>query len=215
MPGNRQPGHSPPVWPRLAGRRASTPAIGGLAPAPVEIPLCWLTGQVMMRQDPPRNYAEVTQASTELDAPAGGVWFAENTASIADHDGVFPAPPVTLTSPTHGDAPALAEFTVDYGADPRMRLVQATVDLMHRAPAEWLRCVRIQKWQRIRFTGTPPEFPQGADSLIVVGIAHEIGLTVRRVTWTLSPTVGDVPGTPGPWFRVDSSELDGTDLLPY
>lgn len=58
-------------------------------------------------------------------------------------------------------------------------------------------------------------WPDGVTDLVIEGVTHHIGVDVRWVTWNTSPVIGSAPGVAGPWFRTDSSRLDGTDLVPF
>lgn len=58
-------------------------------------------------------------------------------------------------------------------------------------------------------------WPDGTTSLLIEGIQHTGGVDDRVVVWNTSPVIGSTPGIPGPWFRTDSSRLDGADRLPF
>lgn len=175
-------------------------------PPPVEIPICWLTSPVPLRLEQAVNDATVSQAG-------GAESHAEDSASVTDYTvNEFTE---TLYTRIAADARNLAQHAVTYGAEPRMRSPELVLDLMHRTDVERWRILRVQQGQRILLTDVPAEFPVGADSLVVSGIRHEVGLAVRRVHWTTSPVVGSTPGVPGPWFYTDDSLTDGTDLLPF
>lgn len=175
-------------------------------PPPTEIPLCWFTQPVPLRLERAVNDATVTQSD-------GAESHAEDADSVDDYTvNSFAA---TLSTRTAADARNLASHTVRYGAEPRTRSPQLTLDLMHRTDIERWRILRVRQGDRITLTGVPAEFPTGADSLVISGIQHQIGLTVRRVQWTTTAVVGSTPGVPGPWFYTDDSLSDGTDLLPF
>lgn len=199
------PGHSPPRWPRFGRRVDATPAVGGRAPAPHDIPICWLSGRVVLRLNPPYTTAAVTRdgstasaSSPELDTVVGDIPFT-----------------ATLYSATGADATNLAHWTVTYRDKSRMRAPELVVDLMARTDDERLRLLRIKRGERVRLTGVPPEFPEGASSLVVGGIHHEIGSLVRKIRFTTQSVIGVVPGVPGPWFRLGTSEFGGTDIIPF
>jgi hypothetical protein len=200
------PAFSPPVWPRLGRRRFDVPAIGGLAAAPMQIPLCWLSQPVRLRLERPANAARIAQNE-------GSTGRASDTDSIAEY-GVYLAT-ATLYSLDGGDAESLASMKVTYGANPRMTSPELVIDLLYRTDDEKRQLLRVQRHQRIQLTGTPPEFPIGASSLIVAGITHEVGISARRLKFTTSPVAGSTPGVPGPWFRLDVSSLNGTDVVPF
>lgn len=205
--GARAPGYAPPGWPRLGRRLLATPAVGGLAPPPTEIPLLWLSQPLPHRMDPPYNNAEVTQAS------GGAVGRRRDTASIAEFgDQPFTA---TLSTATAADAVALASYVINRRGDARVRSPRLTVNLLYRTDAERQLLLNVRRNRRIRITGVPPEFPEGADSLVVTGITHDIGVTTRLIHFATRAVIGTEPGVPGPWFRLGSSALGGTDIVPF
>ena len=205
--GPRAPGYAPPGWPRFGRRILATPAVGGLAPPPTQIPLLWLSQPLPHRMDPPYNNAEVTQAN------GGAVGRKRDAASIAEYgDQPFVE---TLHTATALDATALAIFAVTRRGDPRVRSPQLTVNLLYRTDAEKQLLLSVRRNRRIQITGVPPEFPEGADSLVVTGITHQIGVAVRLIHFATRAVIGTTPGVPGPWFRVGSSALGGTDLIPF
>jgi len=170
------------------------------APAPVEIPLCWLTQPVQLRLEKPHTTASVSQ-------PNFGT--ASATAGAAS-DFPFEA---TLESATGGDAQNLADFTVAYRSLPLMRSPVLIIDLMHRSDAEKVMLLRIERNQRIKITGTPPEYPAGAQHLIVSGITNTVGVFARKLRFTTRPVIGTSPGVSGPWFYPGASEWGGPDIL--
>lgn len=204
--GSRAPGFSRPDWPRLGRRLNAVPAVGGLPLPPLRIPICWLSDPVTLRMDQPTNYATITQdGGTEARS--------SDTASIAEY-GQFPLA-VTLQTACNADPANLAHWTKTYKATPRTRSPELIIDLLYRTDAEKQLIVEVQRGRRIQLTGVPPEFPEGASSLIVSGITHELGIKDRRVKWTTSAVVGAVAGVPGPWFRLGSSSLGGTHVVPF
>ncbi len=65
-------------------------------------------------------------------------------------------------------------------------------------------------------TPNPTGWPDGVTELVIEGIEHTIGSDdARWVRWKTAPVIGSVAGTAGPWFRLDESRTDGTDLLPF
>lgn len=169
-------------------------------PAPVEIPLCWFTQPVRLRLERPFTTASVSQ-------PGYGTAFA--TAGAAS-DFPFTA---TLSSATAGDAQSLADWTVAYRGLALTRCPELTLDLMIRSTAEKVMLLRVEKNQRIKITGVPGEFPQGAAHLIVSGINNEMGVLKRRLRWTTRPVIGTAPGVSGPWFYLGASAWDGPDII--
>lgn len=176
-------------------------------PPPIEIPLLWLSQPLPHRMDPPYNDAEVTQAN------GGSVARRRNRTSI-DEVGVQPFG-ATLDTATGTDAVALAAYVIAQRGEARVRSPRLTVDLLYRTPSEQRLLLRIRRGRRILITGVPAGFPEGADSLVVTGVSHEIGVTVRLLHLTTAAVVGSTPGTPGPWFRLGSSVMGGTDTYPF
>lgn len=177
------------------------------APAPTEIPLLWLSQPLPHRMDPPYNDAEVTQAE------GGAVARRRDKTSIAEI-GVQPYT-ATLNTATAGDAAALAAYVIAQRGEARVRSPRLTVNLLLRTDSERKRLLRIRRGRRILITGVPAEFPEGADSLVVTGISHEIGVTTRLLHLTTAAVVGTTPGVPGPWFRLGSSVIGGDDVYPF
>lgn len=205
MPVN-PPTNAAPRWPRLGTRRPASPVVGTIPPPPIDIPICWLSGSVSLRLDKPINFAAVTQYGKATATKT-------HTASI-DEVGSQPFT-ATLYTPITADAANLATWTIAYRLTPRMRAPSLTVDLMYRTDDERILLRRIERNQRIRLTGVPAEFPEGASSLVVSGLTHEIGYATRRLTFTTAYVLGANPGIPGPWFRTDVSATDGTHVVPY
>jgi hypothetical protein len=185
-----------------------TAVVTDYRPPPTEIPICWLTGDVTLRLDQPFNYAEVTQSGANAASD-------RNASAIAEV-GVFPFY-ATLSTIIEADTASLASWIVDYQAAPRMRAPTLTIDLLAsgRTDTEIAMLLGIRRFSRIRLTGVPAEFPEGASSLIVTGSTHDRGVRVRRLKLTTRSVIGSTPGTPGPWFRIGSSLIDGTDVIPF
>jgi hypothetical protein len=171
-------------------------------PAAVEIPLCWFTQPLRLRMDKPYTTATVDQ-------PNFGTAY---DSSGAAQDSPFRA---TLQSITPGVAQNLATFTVTYRAEALTRCPELHLDLMHRTVAERVKLLRVRKNQRIHITGTPPEFPVGAEHLIVSGIVNEIGTQRRRIRWTTRPVIGTAPGVSGPWFYPGASTWGSSDAFIF
>lgn len=200
------PGFSPPAWPRLGASRRHTGNPLGLTPVPVEIPLCWLSGPVRLRLERPFTTAAVSRVGH-------GTARDTNTAALIQYKSLlFPA---ALDTACSADPAVLASWTVTYRATPLTRSPELTLNLLIRSDEERVRILSVQRNQRIRLTGVPPEFPVGAADLVVSGITDEIGVFVRRVKWTTRAIVGVTPGTPGPWFRVGHSTVGGSHIIPF
>lgn len=204
--GSRTPGFSPPHWVRFGRRPNFTPAVGGLPLPPLQIPICWLSNPVRLRMEQPVNYATVTQE--------GGTEARSRDTDSIDEYGQFPFT-ATLQTATNADPANLAHWTVTHKAEPRTRSPELVIDLLYRSDAEQQLIVEVQRGRRIQLTGVPPQFPEGAHSLIISGVTHQRGVSIRRVKWTTSAVVGTVPGVPGPWFRLGSSSLGGSDIVLF
>jgi hypothetical protein len=178
----------------------------GVAADPAQIPLCWLSRSIVLRLNRPINHAEVSQVN--------GVSAREdNDPSIATN-GVFPFT-ATLTTAVDADTANLGHWVVTYFGDPRMHLPVLTVDLMYRTDDQKRFLLRLGVGQRIQLTGVPSTWPQGADHLVIVGVAHDISRVVRRLRFTASALVGSTLGQSGPWFRWGDSRWDGSDVRPF
>lgn len=195
-----RPGSKPPAGPlRPYGYPANA------APVPYEIPICWLTSPVMLRLEQPYTTAAVTrQGSTYRDASAS------NRAEYGDFPFI-----AELDTPTVADPANLANWTVTYQSTPRTRAPQLILNLLWRTDTEKVALLRIPRWSRIKLTGVPPEFPEGASSLVVAGMKHQMSLAGRLLYIVTAPVIGAVAGVPGPWFRYGASAWGGTDIIPF
>lgn len=173
---------------------------------PVQIPICWLSMPVRLRLEEPVNTATVARAN-------GVTTYAVDRPSVAEF-GAYPFE-ATLATLDETDPANLAAWVLAYKAEPKTSAPELTIDLLYRTDSEKRLILGAGIGRRIQLTGVPDEFPEGASSLVITGRAHTIGVGVRRITWTTDPVLGEVPGTPGPWFRLDSSYLDGTDVLAF
>lgn len=178
-------------------------------PAPVDIPYTWLSYNLRYRPEKPYTTATVTQA--------GGV-----TARAQDDDAVneygdnsFTAELATAVS---ADAANLAKHVVGMyaqaGQVPRVRMSQLVIQLAGRRGYEQHRILSIKQGQRIRITDAPPRWPVGMTEQIVEGRRRECS-DGSVVTFITSPVIGVTPGVSGPWFRLDVSQLDATDRVPF
>lgn len=176
-------------------------------PAPIKIPICWLSQPVKLRLERPINAATIS-------VPGGTTGRYKDDASIAAVRSRYPYT-ATLTTVTPSDATNLAHWVVTYGVEQRTRSPQLIIDLLYRTDAEKIRLLRITLGRRIEITDVPDNFPEGAAHLLVIGITHEIGLRTRRMLLTTTAIIGSDPGVAGPWTRLGHSRLDGSDsLLP-
>ncbi len=201
------PGFSPPVWPRLGAARGDTGLSAGLPPPLVEIPICWLSQPVRLRLEKPFTTAAVSRFGR-------GTAYASAAGNLRRQAGDQPFT-ATLDTACSADSAVLAHWTVTYRADPLTRSPELIINLMHRTDAERARILSLQRNQRIRLVGVPPEFPEGADTPIISGITDEIGVFARRVRFTTRAVVGVDPGVAGPWFRVGNSAVGGDHIVPF
>lgn len=206
MPRN-PPGFSPPVWPRLGASRGDTGQSLGLPPVLVEIPLCWLTPPVRFRLEKPFTTAAVNRFGH-------GTAYAAATAAARQVAGDQPFT-ATLDCACTADPSVLASWTVTYRAEALTRAPELVISLLHRSDDERVRILSIQRGQRIRLTGVPPNFPEGADTPIISGITDEVGTMARRIRFTTRAVIGVEPGIAGPWFRVGTSAVGGDHIIPF
>jgi hypothetical protein len=206
MPNSSPVLFTPTARPPINIRRPSGVAVAGAAPVPFDIPLCWLTPPVTLRLEQPYTTAEISRD--------GGGTYRNVHAANRDEYGDFPYT-ATLATFTDTDPANLAHWTVTYRSIPRVRCSQIAINLMFRTDSERVDLLRIPRWSRIRLTGVPPEFPEGAASIVVAGAKHQIGLAGHMLYLTTAPVVGLVAGVPGPWFRYGQSSWGGTDVIPF
>lgn len=178
-------------------------------PAPVEIPYGWLHDLLRYRQEKPLTSAAVTRdgASTARE---------RDPVAISEYgDNPFTA---ALHTACTADAPNLAKHVIDFyaqaGQIPRSRMSSMTIQLAGRPQAELHRILSIRQGQRIHISGAPTTWPAGMTEQIVEGIARSYS-DGALITFLTSPVIGSTPGVAGPWFRVDVSAADGTDLIPF
>jgi len=193
---------------------------GSGAPDATVIPWTWLTVPIELRADQPINSAAITrvnQAAATVNATASQTTY-----------GVFAAA-TTLDTISPDDAANLAAFLTTYYANPLMRCPTITMSLVPRTDEERWRILGREIGDRFTLgPGTvqdapghttvlpvPAGLPIGAQSLVIEGIQHASSVTDRVAEWTTAPLLGSSPGVEGPWFRLGSSRLDGTDALPF
>jgi hypothetical protein len=120
---------------------------GGWPPRPIEIPMSWLSGRAMFRQDPPFARAEVGQRG-------GDTARARNTASVINgREWVFTA---TVDSIVDVDGSNLAAWITAYYTDPLPRSSAMSLILNSRTPTEIWRILSVVQGSRIRITGSEP-----------------------------------------------------------
>lgn len=207
MPGSRAPGFSPPRWPRLGRRRDATRPVGGLAPAVVTIPSSWISPGLTRKPTVAVTKAQIAQAN-------GPTYYSSATSAQVAQYGVNTAS-VTLDTPVDADAQNLATMLTTFQAVPRPRQPTLTFNLLSRTDAECLIILGVQLAQRVVITGAPAGTPPGALNFTVEGISHVLAVDQRTVTWATSALIGTTTTAPGIWFRLGSSSLGGSDLVPF
>jgi len=180
---------------------------GTIFPTPVTLDYGWLVQPVAWRPVPPVNSQTVTRTGA-------GSAYATNTSSINEY-GVYDPGGVTLETANDGDPASLASYATTWQPNFLQRPPQLAFDLIHRSTTEQWAILSVTEGTRITLTNTPATWPAECVSVFVDGIAHEIGLDSRTVTFTCSPLVGQAAGQVGPWFQLDRSFLSGSDVLPF
>jgi hypothetical protein len=193
---------------RTGAQLAADWYFGGLGPpAPVEIPYTWLSA-LTWRVDLPYTSASVA-------GPSGTDRRYDPDARARYGDRAYSA---TLSTATDADPANLAAWVMSYLADPgdtpRQRMV-LRLRLGSRTQTECWRVLDVGEGRRISITGAPSTWPAGATEQIVEGRGHLVDADEHTVQWITSPVIGSSPGTAGPWFRLDNSQLDGDDALPF
>lgn len=177
--------------------------LDGLSPpAAVQIPWSWLSGPVRFRQVKPFTHAAVTKAS-------GGT--AESSVS-GEEQTDFEA---VLDTANDVDAMNLAHFMTTYYDTARTRIASVALILNARTVTEIWTILGVGVGDRFTLTDPPASWPTGATSLVVEGVQHASDGDQRVVVWSTSPLIGETVGSVGPFFRVGTSVLGGTDLLPW
>jgi hypothetical protein len=77
------------------------------------------------------------------------------------------------------------------------------------------RVLGVRIGDRISIPDAPATWPAGSSTLFVEGVTRVESAAQRTVTWNTSPVIGAAPGQVGPWFRLNSSLLGGSDLVPF
>lgn len=181
----------------------------GVAPPPVTvIPYSWLSPPAFFRADQPIN-------SPQIQRTGAGTAVRPNATSISQY-GEFPVS-ISLATLSSADAPALAYWFSTYYSGFRMRCPSLTINLLdsRRTQDEIWRVLGVRIGDRISIPDAPVTWPEGANTLMVEGIAHTVSQNERRVTFNTSPVIGATAGVVGPWFREGISVAGGTDAGPF
>lgn len=184
---------------------------GFTPPVPTQIPYTWLSPPFRARADQPINDVAITRTG-------GETAYLVNSTSIDSYGDFTGGGQISLATVSRDDPLSYATWIVNYYSGHRMRCPSLTVNIFGgvRTDAEVWRILGVKIGTRIQITGAPATWPEGTTSLIVEGIAHQVGQNVRTVTWNTSPVIGGTPGTVGPWFRLNGASLiNGVDVLPF
>jgi hypothetical protein len=175
---------------------------------------------LVLRPDQPINSAQITRV---------GQAAANNTSAASQTTyGVFAAS-ATLDTISPDDANNFGLWLVAYYANPLLRVPTVSLSLVYRTNPERATILGVEIGQRVTLgpgtvqdyaghtTGIaiPAGLPPAAQSWVVEGIHHTSSVLDRIVEWTTSPLLGVTPGVEGPWFRLDSSVLGGSDVVPF
>lgn len=193
----------------MGAKAANDFFFGFTPPIPIQIPYDWLSPPLRARSDAPINDVSVAR-------PGGLTAYQRNDTSVSRF-GDFTAT-YTLDTAIDADLQAFANWVVSYYAISRSRCPSLMINLFgpKRTDADRLRVLGVAIGTRIQITGSPATWPEGIFSLIVEGVTHQFGGNVRTVTWNTSPVIGSVPGTSGPWFRLNGvSQINGADVVPF
>lgn len=180
-------------------------------PPPVtDIPYAWIVQPLSFRSDVLYTVATVS---------AGDVERQQSDATSVDEFGEIEFS-ATSDSAVDADATNLGSHVLTYyatqpAAVPRMRIPVLVIDLLPLTDVERWRVLALGLGDRIRVPDAPATWPEGASTAVIEGVSRVINLDRPSVAWNLAAVVGEDPGVPGPWFRLDSSLLDGTDKIPY
>jgi len=203
------PLYSPAERPRHRawGSTSTTGAIGGLPSPVLEIPYFWVSDPIVRKPTTAITKAQVSQAGgTNYNSSASAALvrqFGANSASVS------------LSNASDADQQNLATFLTTYQATPRPRQPLLTLNLFSRTEAESSLILAVGLAARIRIIGAPTATPPGALNFTVQGIRHSMGVEARTVTWATAALIGTTTTAPGPWFRLGSSVLGGSDLVPF
>lgn len=173
----------------------------------VSIPFSWISPGLTRKPTVAVTKAQITQAN-------GPTYYSSATSAQVAQYGVNTAS-VTLDTPVDADAQNLATMLTTFQAVPRPRQPTLTFNLLARTDAECLIILGVQLAQRVVITGAPAGTPPGALNFTVEGISHVLAVDQRTVTWATSALIGTTTTAPGIWFRLGSSSLGGSDIVPF
>jgi len=180
---------------------------GGLPLPPVEIPFSWISDPIVRKPTTAITKAQVSQAG-------GTTSYSSASAALVRQFGANSAV-VSLSNASDADQMNLAVFFTTYQATPRPRQPLLTLNLFSRTEAEADLILAVPLAARVRVTGAPAATPPGALNFTLQGIRHVMGVEVRTVTWSTAALIGTTTTAPGLWFRLGTSTLGGSDLVPF
>jgi hypothetical protein len=207
LPSFRRPSYAPPGRPRLGDRPAFAAANGGTPPAAVEIPFSWIATPIARKPTTAITKAQISQLN-------GATAYSSATAAAIRQYGVNTAQ-TTLDTDCDADPLNLATFLTTYQSTPRPRQPTLMFHLLARTDPECLLILGVKLAQRVRIVDAPSGTPPGALNFTVEGIRHTLAVDQRDVTWSTAALVGTGTSSPGPWFRLGTSTLGGSDLVPF
>lgn len=220
MPGPPTFKPGPLVLRRRRSWDQNAPVRPGLPPPVTVIPWTWLQTPLELRADQPINSATISRVN-------GASATANNTASQTTY-GVFAAG-ASLDTISPDDASNFGLMLVAYYGNPLLRAPTITLSLVHRTDTERQTILAREIGDRITLgqgvvqdypghttiVPIPVGLPVAVQSFVIEGIVHTSSVTDRVVEWTTAPLIGTAPGAEGPWFRLDYSNLDGPDVMPF
>lgn len=174
--------------------------------APIEVPYTLIGSPFQTKRDLPINSATVQQAGN------GAVGYAQDTTSIESAVGEQPFE--TSLECASKSAPAvLASFVVHQFVTPKTRPLELLFDVDNFAAADQLKLLSLAIGDRIQITNPPAGWPSSLAHLSIEGRKMTAG-SQNLLTLTGSPVLGS-PGGSDTWFRLGTSALGGTDVLPF
>jgi hypothetical protein len=174
--------------------------------AAVQIPYSWIATPLSRQPTTAVNSPVVTQAG-------GTTGYSVNTTSITKYG--YGAPLIEVQTGCTADPAALAGFLTTYLGTPLPRQPVIRLNLMARSDAERQIILGIGFGQWVQITSAPSYWAPGTANFTIIGIHHVMGVETRIVEWSTSALMGSAPTAPGPWFKLDTSSFDGTDVVPF
>lgn len=174
--------------------------------AATQIPYTWIATPVSRQPTIAVNAPIVTQQN-------GALGSSISSTSITRYG--YGSPQITLQTDCTADPQNLATFLTTYRGTPLPRQPVIRLNLMNRSDTECSIILGVGFAQWVQITGAPSTWASGAANFTVIGIHHIMGVEQRIVEWSTSALLGSSPTAPGPWFKLDTSAFDGTDVVPF